>query len=132
MSKVLLFNFLFISVFCIQITNQKPPQFYEYAIDNIEDLSDDQFKENVLNSYKVTYLEFYANWCSFSRKFIPRWKQFANETKLWHKKVLRVAAIDCYYRSPNEICAINNITEAPQMKFVKFLLSFNNNFITFL
>jgi hypothetical protein len=113
MHKVFIILVLFVRI-SIEIT----PQFYEFKTDNIEDYSIDEFKENVLNSNRITFLEFYAHWCKHSIKFIERWKEFANETKFWHN-VLRVAAIDCYRNTTvnnNEICNENNITAVPQTR----------------
>ena len=87
-------------------------QFYEPSVDHIEVYDVEGFKKNVLNSDKATIIEFYANWCGYSKNFIPHWKNFANETKLWHKNVIRVAAMDCY-DVDNEICWSNAVLMYP-------------------
>lgn len=68
---------------------------------------------------KLTFVSIlvYANWCSYSKSFIPHWKQFSNDTRLWQKRVLRVAAIDCAFDINDKICWENNILEFPQFRF---------------
>ena len=90
------------------------PQFYDFKNDSIEEYSEDQFLSNVINSNKASIIEFYANWCGYSQMFIPHWKNFANETKLWQKVVLRVGALDCFRNKTNDICWRNNAHEFPQ------------------
>ena len=98
--------------------------FYVQSIDHIEVLDVNQFKENVLNSHRATFIEYYAHWCGYSKNFRPHWKNFANETKLWHKNVLRVAAMDCA-DDKNEICLTNRVFEYPQFKvLLKFYILF--------
>ena len=89
--------------------------FYEFARDGIEEFNSTQFKQYVLNSNRATIIEFYANWCNSSRSFINHWKEFANETRLWHRNVLRVASMDCG-DNKNEICLVNDVRQYPQFR----------------
>ena len=101
-------NFAIIIFLMIQfvsiISAEEIFKFYETEIDNIEIMTKENLITHLFNSDRLTALECYANWCGFSRMFIPQWKYFANETLLWHKRVLRVAAIDCALDENKGIC----------------------------
>jgi thiol-disulfide isomerase/thioredoxin len=101
------------------LATAKKEQFYKFNVDNIEEYKIEEFKNNVLNSNRVTIIEFYADWCGSSKKFRPFWREFANDTKLWHNRVLRVAALDCVFEDEwvNEICDANDVNDYPQFKF---------------
>ena len=102
-------------VFLIHLTIAEYPQFYELNINYVEEVSEEEFFENILNSNRVTILQFYANWCINSKKFRLQWVKFAKETRLWQQHVLRVAAIDCFMYATNSVCEQNNILEYPQI-----------------
>ena len=111
-------NIVFFNIFLtlVKFINSKDPQFYEFELHNIEEYDDEMFSRNILNSNRATFVEFYAHWCGSSKNFKQKWKQFANETKGWHKHVLRVAAIDCERNITNLICDLNEINDYPQFK----------------
>ncbi len=43
----------------------------------------------------------------------------AKDTKLWHNKVIRVAAVDCALVENDEICAANQVRVFPTFAFFK-------------
>ena len=102
----------------ISLSNGKNPQFYKANTKLIEDYTIQEFKDNVLNSNRVTIIEYYADWCGFCKNFRQHWHHFANETQLWRKRVLRVAALDCVFEDEwvNEICDGNDVDEYPQFR----------------
>jgi hypothetical protein len=105
---------IFINVL-LYVSNSAGYLFYTPDIDHIEVFEAETFRSNVLNSNKATIMEFYADWCSYSKRFIPHWKNFANETILWQKNVVRIAALNCAELG-NEICWRNGVYEYPQFK----------------
>ena len=117
-------NMLFINVltviclFNFQYILTKPPQFYDFKQDHIEEYDTEDFKKNVLNSNKATLVEFYAHWCGSSKKFRSKMRAIANETQTWEKNVLRVVAVDCYRNASgdHEICDENGVIEYPVFK----------------
>ena len=100
------------------LSSAKKEQFYNFSVDHIEEYKIQEFKSNVLNSNRITLIKFYADWCGSSKKFRPHWRQFANDTKLWQKRVLRVAALDCVFEDDwvNEICDANDVNDYPQFR----------------
>ena len=91
--------------------------FYVPEIDHIEVVTSDNFTSVVFLAEHLTIMKFYAHWCGYSKRFIPHWKDFANETILWHKNVLRVASIDCANAQNHDICQKNQVYEYPVFRF---------------
>jgi hypothetical protein len=90
---------------------------YDLELDHIEEINSYTFKSNVLRSNRATILEHYASWCGTCQAFKITWKEFANLTRLWHAKVLRVAAIDCVsIVNDIEVCRKNDITSYPRFR----------------
>ena len=110
--------FAYFLIILINVSNGVPPQFFELEADHIEDYTIQQFLDNVLYSNRATIIKFYADWCGSSKKFKNIWKNFAKETRRWHKKVLRVAALDCVLENQweNEICDDNGVNWYPQIR----------------
>ena len=141
---------IFLILFFVVVTKADNDQpFYDFDLDHVENINSYSFKTDVLRSNRVTILEhyagyymrcyynkffylkkfslfisfFYAGWCSTCRTFKITWKEFAILTKLWHAKVLRVAAIDCVsIVNDMEVCRKNEITSYP-----KFRMYWGNN-----
>ena len=113
--KIIILVFIFIIEY--NLINAEPPSFYNLT-DHIEEFRDEDFESNIFNSKRITFMEFYASWCSYSQSFKPHWKMFAAETLGWHKLLLRVGAMDCFYRGKvmNTVCEKMNITSFPIFK----------------
>jgi hypothetical protein len=62
-------------------------------------------------------LEIFLGWCGNCQRFSTRWIQIANNTKLWHEKVIRVGAIDCALPENDPICYENNVVFYPKFAF---------------
>jgi thiol-disulfide isomerase/thioredoxin len=105
-----------LTILCVQCEEEKTI-FYtpEDHIETLEGL--EQFANTILNSERLSIVKFYANWCGYSKAFRPHYKQLANETKLWHNDVLRIAAYDCSLATNLLICQKNRIHEYPTFKF---------------
>ena len=117
-----LINFILIIEYMIITENDAQP-FYDPVSDRIEVLDVLEFQKNVLHSNRATFIEYYAYWCGYSKKFRIHWKAFSNETILWQKSVLRVAAMDCADEK-NLICSLNSINEFPQFKVFSVDINF--------
>jgi hypothetical protein len=102
---------------CIKFNLSYAEYFYNLT-DHIEEFSDDNFESKILNSKKITWIEFYATWCGWSQAFKPHWKEFASETLGWHKNVLRVGAMNCFYKETiiNRVCHKMNLSVYPVFK----------------
>ncbi len=112
MSKLI--NIIFL-IKCLVIFENDAQPFYDPVLDGIEVLDVSNFQKNVLHSNRATFIEYYAYWCGYSKKFRVHWKAFSNETRLWQKNVLRVAAMDCADQK-NIICTLNEVNEFPIFK----------------
>ena len=89
----LLIFFLFNLTFAAWEPMKNPTIFYSDPNDNIEELNATTFGNTVLNSNKVTIMEYYAKWCVLSQWFQVVWTDVANQTRLWHQHVLRVGGM---------------------------------------
>ncbi len=93
------------------------PVFYTEN-DHIETVDTSTFYSDVLDSDRVSLVEFYANWCYYSKQFRVHYKAIANETKLWNRYV-RITAIDCGLEKVNgDLCWASNFTVYPTFKFI--------------
>jgi thiol oxidase len=57
--------------------------------------------------------------CGHCQRFAPSWKKLAKDTKAWHDKVMRVAAVDCALVENEDICLANNVMMYPTFAFFK-------------
>ncbi len=94
-------------------------QFYDENVDKIETINSDIYESVVVNSDRICVIEFYANWCGYSKSFIPHYKQFANETRLWRKKVLRVGAMDCALAINKDLCKNSSVKLFPSFLYFR-------------
>ncbi len=92
-------------------------QFYNDDVDFIENINADDFAAIVVDSERITLIKMYANWCVYSKGFVPHYKQFAKDTRLWHKNVLRVTAMDCSLTRNKKLCQQNNVKIFPSFLF---------------
>jgi hypothetical protein len=101
----------------VVITKTEYQAMYDLELDHIEEINSYTFESNVLRSNRATILEHYASWCGTCQAFKITWKEFANLTRLWHAKVLRVAAIDCVsIVNDIEVCRKNDIASYPRFR----------------
>jgi thiol-disulfide isomerase/thioredoxin len=108
---------------------------YDSQIDNIEILDANNFNQVVYNNdlnashhriIKATFVEFYAHWCGGCRRYARHWKNLAKETKLWHRSVIRVAAINCGDYRNEILCRQHNIQYYPTLKLFPAYAKFEN------
>lgn len=57
----------------------------------VVDLTEDDFKEQVLNDKSIWMVEFFAPWCGHCKKLAPEWKDAANKLK----GKVKLGAVDC-------------------------------------
>ncbi len=72
---------------------KNPTIFYSDPNDNIDELNATTFHNLVLNSNRVTIMQYYAKWCVLSQWFQVVWTDVANQTRLWHQHVLRIGGV---------------------------------------
>ena len=90
---------------------------YDGLKDNVEVLNASSF-DSVYKSDRAVFVEFYAHWCGACQRYAPHWKELAKETKAWHNKVIRVAAIDCGDEDNEVLCRDFNIDFYPTLKLL--------------
>ena len=96
----------------------KPDNFTTFYDNNslIEEHNSTTFKKYVVNSNRITIMEYYAKWCVISQWFQVVWNDFANQTQHW-KSVLRIAGMDCDNTyNELEVCKKNGVAEYPNFK----------------
>ena len=54
--------------------------------------------------------------CGACQRYAAHWKAISKMTKMWHSKVIRVAAINCGDRANDETCREHNILTYPTIK----------------
>ena len=75
-------------------------------------------KDSILNSNKITIVQFYSSsMCHSCKEFKPNWISFSKETKLWQNVILSLAVVDCNETSLLEICDFNRIKTYPEFVF---------------
>ena len=89
---------------------------YDPLKDDIELLNATSYNQVIFNSERATFAECYAHWCGACQKYAKHWKEFAKETKLWHSKVLRVAAINCGDSFNDKTCREHGVHYYPTLK----------------
>lgn len=67
---IIITSILFLTILQIEAEYVK---FYDPSIDHIEVIGAGNFSQTILDSNRFTILECYANWCGFSKRFIPKW-----------------------------------------------------------
>ena len=88
---------------------------YDRLKDDVEILNVTSF-DSIYKSDRAVFVEFYAHWCGACQRYAQHWKELAKETKSWHNKVIRVAAIDCADQSNDPLCREFNIEFYPTLK----------------
>ncbi len=88
---------------------------YDRLKDDVEILNATSF-ETIYNCDRAVFVEFYAHWCGACQRYAQHWKELAKETKSWHNKVIRVAAINCADQVNDALCREFNIEFYPTLK----------------
>nr|XP_054769735.1 sulfhydryl oxidase 2-like [Lytechinus pictus] len=78
-------------------------------------LNHQNFVNDVFNSEKMWFVEFYSSWCGHCIHFEPTWKSFAGDLRDW-KHVVIVAAIDCADKANTEVCRKHDVHGYPSLK----------------
>ena len=99
---------------------------YDDTKDDIEILNKTTFNSVIYGSDKVSFVEFYAQWCGACQRYSIHWKEIAKETKSWHSKVVRVAAINCADSFNDPICREHNVEYYPTLKLFPTMALHNN------
>jgi thiol-disulfide isomerase/thioredoxin len=92
---------------------------YDPKTDDVELLDSENFKSVLFGSPKATIIKFFAHWCGHCQRFAPIWKDIARDSKPWHDKVIRFAALDCALAENEEICKANQVNAYPTFSFFK-------------
>ena len=112
-SVILLFSYIEILVFAKTLLGLYIPNSYGVKIYKTAD----EFEQDVLNSNKITIIQFFSSsLCDLCKDFQADWAHFAEDTKLWQKKMLNIAAMDCSLASAEKICDNNKITSYPEFR----------------
>lgn len=101
------------------------PSLYDANKDDIDILNKTSFKSVVYGSDKASFVEFYAHWCGACQRYSQHWKEIAKDTKPWHSKVIRVAAINCGDSFNDELCREFNIEYYPTLRLFPAQASFD-------
>lgn len=88
---------------------------YDPLKDDVEVLNKTSF-DSIYKSDRAVFVEFYAHWCGACQRYAQHWKELAKETKSWHSKVIRVAAINCADQENDPVCREFNIEFYPTLK----------------
>lgn len=110
-------QYLILILFLIQLIESKNIELYNPKFDSVELLNVSTFNNVIYNSSKASLVEFFAHWCGTCQRFAPHWRELSKDTKPWHDKVIRVAAIDCALSINNQICWGHNVQFYPTVKF---------------
>lgn len=105
----------------------KIPSLYDPLKDDIEELNATSFNATIFNSERATLIENYAHWCGACQRFAPHWREIAKLTKLWHQRVLRIAAINCGDPFNGDVCRQHDIKYYPTIKLFPAHASFDAN-----
>jgi hypothetical protein len=89
---------------------------YDPIKDDIEILTKRTFNSLVYKSDSVWFVEFYAHWCGSCQRYSKNWKEVAKETKAWHTKMVKVAAINCGDPFNDDICNDHHVDHYPTLK----------------
>lgn len=84
--------------------------------DDIEILTNHNFKTEILNSKQAWLVEFYNSWCGFCQRFAASWKALGTDVKGWSNMV-KIAAIDCSDDDNFPICRDYEIMAYPTLKY---------------
>eukprot|EP00873_Tetraselmis_striata_P018593 jgi/Tetstr1/438857/TSEL_027366.t1 len=82
------------------------------ATDAVEELTDDNFEEEVLDSEDFWMVEFYAPWCGHCQKLAPEWKKAAKELE----GTARLGAVDCDEDGNKALCSKYDVKGFPTIK----------------
>jgi thiol-disulfide isomerase/thioredoxin len=115
---ILIHALICLSIAVLQATGSQPV-LYNPEKDDIELLDSKTFESVLIGSPKATIIEMFAHWCGHCQRFALKWIELAKDTKAWHEKVIRVAAIDCALTENDHICSLNNVTMYPTIGFFK-------------
>uniref|UniRef100_A0A061R584 Protein disulfide-isomerase A6 n=1 Tax=Tetraselmis sp. GSL018 TaxID=582737 RepID=A0A061R584_9CHLO len=100
------FRLLLISTLCVGALS-----LYDTS-DSVEQLTGDNFDEEVLQSEDFWIVEFYAPWCGHCQKLAPEWKKAAKELL----GVARVGAVNCDEDSNKGLASKYGIKGFPTIK----------------
>lgn len=74
------------------------------------------FSNKVYNSPRASLVEFYAHWCNYCKKFVPKMTELANKTHLWYDSVLLVAVVNCAESVNNDLCTEHRVASVPSLR----------------
>lgn len=80
--------------------------------DAVEELTEDNFEEEVLGSEDFWLVEFYAPWCGHCQKLTPEWKKAAKELE----GAARLGAVDCDDAGNKGLCSKYDVKGFPTIK----------------
>ncbi|XP_017773432.1 PREDICTED: sulfhydryl oxidase 2 [Nicrophorus vespilloides] len=92
------------------------------ADDDVEILTNNNFKKIIYGQKNAWIVEFYNSWCGFCQRFAPSWKSLAKDIKDW-KNIIKVGAIDCSDDDNSALCRNFEIMAYPTLKY------FHENYI---
>ncbi|KAL0088345.1 hypothetical protein J3Q64DRAFT_1725209 [Phycomyces blakesleeanus] len=83
--------------------------------DAVVELNSNNFRSQVLDTNKLTAVEFYAPWCGHCQKLTPEWKKAANNLK----GLVTVAAVNCDEEANRPVCSQYGIQGFPTIKIFR-------------
>ncbi|KAI9025105.1 hypothetical protein CLU79DRAFT_746284 [Phycomyces nitens] len=83
--------------------------------DAVVELNANNFRSQVLDTNKLTAVEFYAPWCGHCQKLTPEWKKAANNLK----GLVNVAAVNCDEEANRPVCSQYGIQGFPTIKIFR-------------
>ncbi|KAL3276208.1 hypothetical protein HHI36_020926 [Cryptolaemus montrouzieri] len=92
------------------------------ASDEVEELTANNFDQNVYNSNRAWLVEFYNTWCGHCQRYAPTYKGVANYFK-HSKDLFVVAAVDCANDINQPLCRYFDIMGYPTLRY------FHENFL---
>ncbi|XP_066254593.1 sulfhydryl oxidase 2-like [Euwallacea similis] len=84
--------------------------------DDVEILTENNFKDAIIGSNRAWFVEFYNSWCGFCQRFAPSWKELATDIYHWRDMVV-VAAINCANDQNYPLCRDYEIMAYPTLRY---------------
>lgn len=84
--------------------------------DDVEILTNHNFKTQIYGKQHAWIVEFYNSWCGFCQRFAPSWKALATDIREW-KSMIKVGAVDCSDEDNTPICRDFEIMAYPTLRY---------------